>query len=223
MNDKFRLLENDTIELWGRTLYRIESLKDFYGVSKGEKGGYIEKERNLAVYGNAWISGDARVTDNAIVFGNAYVTGNAHIRDNARVDGNASVYDNAYICDNACVSGNASVSGDARVDGDVLMFGNALVSGDARLTGESCLAGEAYVTDSSDLLVIGPIGSEDGHLTAFKDKNRNISVNRGCFNGTLEKFEKAVNRTHGDNKHGKMYRIAIELIKVKLGGSDDGN
>lgn len=44
-NTKFRLLEDDTIVVWGRTLHRIEALEDFAGVSKGDKGGYIEKEK----------------------------------------------------------------------------------------------------------------------------------------------------------------------------------
>lgn len=44
MEKKYRLLENDTITVGGRTLYRIEALRDFADVKKGDKGGYIEKE-----------------------------------------------------------------------------------------------------------------------------------------------------------------------------------
>ena len=139
-NTKFRLLEDDTIEVWGRTLHRIEALEDFAGISKGDKGGYIEKEDNLAISGDTW------------------------------------------------VSGNAWVSGDARVSGD------------------------------ADLIAIYLIGSENGILTAFKNKEGKISVTRGCFAGTLEEFENAVKTTHGDNNHAKTYRIAIELIKSKLQG-----
>jgi carbonic anhydrase/acetyltransferase-like protein (isoleucine patch superfamily) len=44
------------------------------------------------VYGNAQVSGDAQVFDNARVSGNAQVYGNAHVFDNARVSGNARVF-----------------------------------------------------------------------------------------------------------------------------------
>ena len=70
-NAKFRLLEDDIIEVWERKLYRIESLEDFANVQKGDKGGYLEKEENLATTGDAWVFGNARVTGNARVSGDA--------------------------------------------------------------------------------------------------------------------------------------------------------
>ena len=75
MEKKYRLLKNDTITVDGKTLYRIEALRDFADVKKGDKGGYIESEDNLSQYGNCW----------------AY--------DNARVYGNARVYDNVRVYD----------------------------------------------------------------------------------------------------------------------------
>lgn len=44
MEKKYRLLEDDTKKVNGKTLYRIESLRDFAGMKKGDKGGYVEKE-----------------------------------------------------------------------------------------------------------------------------------------------------------------------------------
>lgn len=70
-NAKFRLLEDDIIEVWERKLYRIESLEDFANVQKGDKGGYLEKEENLATTGDAWVFGNVRVSGNARVFGDA--------------------------------------------------------------------------------------------------------------------------------------------------------
>lgn len=64
-NAKFRLLEDDIIEVWERKLYRIESLEDFANVQKGDKGGYLEKEENLATTGDAWVFGNARVSGDA--------------------------------------------------------------------------------------------------------------------------------------------------------------
>ena len=51
---KYRLTE-ETKVINGHTLHRIEALKDFGGVKKGELGGWIEKEDNLSHDGNAWV------------------------------------------------------------------------------------------------------------------------------------------------------------------------
>lgn len=67
---KYELTE-ETIKVDGRTLHRIKALRDFGGVKKGEKGGYIGKENNLDHESNAWVYGDARVHGNACVFGGA--------------------------------------------------------------------------------------------------------------------------------------------------------
>ena len=54
MEKKYKLTE-ETINVYGITLYRIEALKDFGNVKKGDKGGFIEKEDNLSQYRNCWI------------------------------------------------------------------------------------------------------------------------------------------------------------------------
>lgn len=109
MEKKYRLLENDTIRVDGRTLHRIESLRDFVGVKKGYKGGYVESEDNLSHEGNCWVFGNAFVCGNARVYGNAWVFGDALVSDNARVYGDAWVYGYALVCGNAKVrEGNIS-------------------------------------------------------------------------------------------------------------------
>ena len=60
MNAKFEFTGETKVEL-GVTLNRIRAVASFGVVSKGEIGGWIEKEANLWVYGNAWVSGNARV------------------------------------------------------------------------------------------------------------------------------------------------------------------
>ena len=103
MEKKYRLLENDTIRADGRTLYRIEALRDFADVKKGDKGGYVENEKNLSHEGNCWVSG------------NACVSGNARVSGDACVYGNARVYDKALVSGNAWVAGNAVVAGYTRI------------------------------------------------------------------------------------------------------------
>ncbi len=108
---KYELLQDQTIEWRGRTLYRIRALRDFGAVHAGDVGGYIECERNLSQDGDAWVCDNAWVSDNALVSDNARVCDNAWVSDNALVSGDSWVSGNACVCDNARVSGNAWVSG----------------------------------------------------------------------------------------------------------------
>jgi hypothetical protein len=125
MNKKFELLLDDAITIFGIKLFRIKALISFGDVEKGELGGYVEKEDNLSLYGNAWVHGNARVYGNARVHGNAEVYGNAEVHGNAWVHGNARVSGNAEVHGNAEVSGNAEVYGDA----DYIVFKNNWSSG----------------------------------------------------------------------------------------------
>ncbi|HEO6922957.1 TPA: hypothetical protein ACUJK1_001646 [Streptococcus agalactiae] len=112
---KYELLKDDTIEVAGKTLFRIKALISFKDIRKGEIGGYVEAERNLSQSDNAWVTGNAWVCDDACV------TGNARVSDNAWVTGNA------WVCDDACVTGNARVSGNACVTGNARVSDNAWV------------------------------------------------------------------------------------------------
>ena len=77
MNKKFELLLDDTITIFGIKLFRIKALISFGNIEEGEIGGYVEKETNLSSYGNAWVSGNARIYGNAdyIVFKNHWSSG----------------------------------------------------------------------------------------------------------------------------------------------------
>ena len=141
MEKKYKLTE-ETIEFLGRTLHRIEALRDFTTsdgaiVHKGEKGGWVESENNLSHDGNAWVYGDAQV------------------------------YEPWYI------------------------------------------------------LVIGPIGSRDDYTTFFRGKDGKIYVKCGCFCGDIKEFTAKVEETHGNDHHGKMYRLAIEMAKEQMRGGTD--
>nr|DAP05810.1 MAG TPA: Putative transferase, nesg, ydcK, Structural Genomics.38A [Caudoviricetes sp.] len=74
---KYELLIDDTIDVFGVTLFRIKALISFGNVAKGDLGGYVEKEGNLSHSGDAWVSGNARVSGDALVYGDALVSGDA--------------------------------------------------------------------------------------------------------------------------------------------------
>ena len=125
--------------------------------------------------------------------------GNAWVSGNAEVDGNAEVSGNAWV------SGNAEVSGDARV------YGNARVYGDASVYGN------AEVSEIGAIFWIGAIGSRNDTATFFRCRDGSIKVVCGCFFGNLDEFAKKVRKTHGDNDHAKVYMLAIEMAKIRIG------
>ena len=85
MERKYKLLTEDTIIVDGRTLYRIEAVRDFGDVKKGDKGGYIEKEENLSHKGDCWIYELARLYGNAEIYDDASVCGDECIRKVVRI------------------------------------------------------------------------------------------------------------------------------------------
>lgn len=70
-------------------------------------------------------------------------------------------------------------------------------------------------TGHAPLLVLGPIGSRDDYLQAWRT-DHGIYVRTGCFWGTLDRFRAAVVATHGDNTYARHYLAAIALIETRL-------
>ena len=169
MQNKYKLLKDETRRSpHGDTLYRIEALKDFYGVRKGDKGGYIQGQWNLSQSGDCWIhdeacvwqnavvSEDATIRDEAKVYGEAIVRGDTEVHStvnvfehaiiddcavvgySATVKGNAHISEGAYICDNSIIRGNAKVLGDSRIRGRSEIYGNAVIKNDSSISDSSC-------------------------------------------------------------------------------------
>ena len=129
--DKKYKLTDECITIGDKKLYRIESLKDFAFIKKGDKGGFVESEENLSQVGSCWIYNDTKVCGNAWVFGNAKVCGNAKVYGNACVFGDAEIYDNVRVYGNAEVFGNVHIKGDADISSisDYIFFKNWWSSG----------------------------------------------------------------------------------------------
>ena len=219
MSKKYKLTD-ETINLNGATLYRIEALKDFGEIKKGDKGGFIESENNLAHEGDAWVSdnahvyGDACVFDNARVYNNAFVSGYAQVYGNARVYGNAWLYDNTRVCGYAWVADNARVYGDANVCDDSSIFGsacvydNARVYGDALVRGYACVCGDAEISNKSDYIVFQNWWSSGRYFTWTRSNNM-WSV--GCFYGTGEEL---IKKAYKDSElSGREYERIVKYVE----------
>ena len=112
---KYKLVGREKVD--GRLYWRIEALRDIprHGVRKGDKGGLIEKVKNLSQYGNSWVSGNAIVSELARVRKSGLVCGDSW------VCGTATVY--GWVGDNALVCGGVTVVEGQRVGmGDIFGF-----------------------------------------------------------------------------------------------------
>ena len=222
MSKKYKLTD-ETINLNGVTLYRIEALKYFGEIKKGDKGGFIESENNLAHEGDAWVSdnahvyGNACVFDNSQVYGNAFVSGYAQVYGDAFVYGNAWLYDNTRVCgyarvaDNARVYGDANVCDDSSIFGSALVYDNARVYGDALVRGYACVCGDAEISNKSDYIVFQNWWSSGRYFTWTRSNNM-WSV--GCFYGTGEEL---IKKAYKDSElSGREYERVVRYVESIL-------
>lgn len=193
------ILTEETKEVNGFILHRIEAVKDFADVKCGDKGGWIEKEENLSHEDNAWIYDNASVYGDANVFGNAKVYGEANIYDNAMVHGMAVVHGKAVVHGRAWVFGNAWVINNAMVGGDAWVFGYAMVGGDA------------LVSNSTDYIVFKNWWSSGRYFTWTRSNNK---WRVGCFFGTGEKL---IKKAYADSeKSGREYERIVKYVESIL-------
>lgn len=212
---KYKIIESTAIEYEGHKLYRIEALRDFGRIKKGDRGGYVETQDNLSHEGNCWIYDDAKVYgqakvfedaliwDNAEVFNHAEVYGKAQIRDNAEVSGYSKVYDKAEVTDRANVFGlakvfgNATLSNQAEVYVEAQVYGKAQVYGNAQVCGFAKVYGSAAVGNNAEIRGVAEISKtmdyyvgkniwSSGRFFTYTRSNRMWAV--GCFYGTSKEL-----------------------------------
>ena len=210
-------LTSETKVIDGVELHRIKALDSFGNIKKGELGGWIESEKNLSQYVDAW------VFDNAIVCENARVDGNAMVYGNARVDGNATVGDYAMVCgdatvgENARVDGHAIVSGHATVDGHSTVGDYAMVCGDATIGGEATICwnatvcGNASIEENADYIVFKNWWSSGRYFTWTRSNNK---WKVGCFYGSGEEL---IAKAYKDSeKSGREYERVVKYVESIL-------
>ena len=201
--DKKYKLTDECITIGDKKLYRIESLKDFAFIKKGDKGGFVESEENLSQVGSCWIYNDTKVCGDARVYGNA------------KVCGNARVYGDAKVCGNAMVCGNARVYGDAKVYGDAEIYDNVRVYGNAEVFGNVHIKGDADISSISDYIFFKNWWSS-GRCFTWTRSNNMWSV--GCFYGTGEEL---IAKAYKDSEiSGKEYELVVKYVESIL---KDGN
>jgi len=88
-------------------------------------------------------------------------------------------------------------------------LGGADLSG-ANLSGANLSEG-IKLSGSRPFFQIGPIGSRNDCLQSYVT-DCGIYLQAGCFFGTRDEFDLALDAEHGGNAHGQEYRAALALI-----------
>lgn len=195
----------------------VKRIRSFDGLL----GGWIEDESNLSKNGNCFVYDEAMVYKGAYVYGDAEICYQAQIYDHSYVSGDALVSGYVIVKDHSKVFDLVNVSDDAVITNASTICGTARIIKNARVS-SSCIeygviGKDAYINRNSDFMCIKNIGSRLDTATFYHDIYNGISVKIGCFNGTLEEFEKKVKKVHAGTKYEKEYMCAVELAKIHIG------
>lgn len=220
-------------------VYRIKAIRSFGNICRGDLGGFVQSEQNLSQEGDCWVADNAKVYENARIIGsvlvdkdacingNVYIYGTngpIHISDYTEITGNTIIGNdtpNAYS--SIKISGNTQISGNTKILSirniiirDSIIFGDTEIRSSIDSISIKCnsILVDAHITKSTDILIIGPIGSRNSITTFYYNKDKNIMVRCGCFYGTIREFEIQVKETHEDNeKYLDQYLGAIAYVK----------
>ena len=210
MELKYKLTD-ETIIFKGITLYRIEALKDFSDVKKGDKGGFVESEKNLSQDGTCWVYDTAKIHGNAVIFGNATVYGDAEVRGFVNIYDNAKVYGNSEIYDHAEIHGSAQVFGRAKIYGYAEICGGSSVSGNANIYCHIIIRGYAIIKNDSDYIIFKNFWSSRRFFVWTRSNNM-WSV--GCFYGTGKEL---IEKAYKDSElSGREYKRVVNYVEAIL-------
>lgn len=203
-------LTDESIIIDDRKLYRIEALKDFGWVKKGDRGGFVEHEGNLSHECDCWIFNDAKVYSNAKVSESAIVYENAIVREEAIVRGLAIVRGSAIVRGLAIVRGSAIVEGHSHVLGNAVVSGTSIVRGISTVLGHASIF-NAKIERSSDYIVFQNWWSSLRHFTWLKSNNM---WKVGCFYGTGEEL---IKKAYKDGEvSGREYERVVKYVESIL-------
>ena len=214
MEKKYKLTD-ETIEFNGVKLYRIEALKDFSLVKKGDKGGFVQSERNLSQFENCWIYDDSKAFGNSLVRSDAVLRCNSIICDNAIAEGYSRIYKNSIVCQYAFISNYAKISHNSFVYGNTFVCENSRVT-KSRVTGYATVGGYANIFNAlierdSDYMVFKNWWSSLRHFTWTRSNNM---WKVGCFYGTGEEL---IEKAYKDSElSGREYKRVVEYVESIL-------
>ena len=186
---KYKLIQDSRIWQYDKAIYRIQALRDFSDVKKGDLGGFVESEENLSQEGNCWIYDMAQAVEKS------RVTGDACLRDCAKM------YDSSILRDKAQLQGCARMIQYASLEDNAVAI-------DAEISGFATITGDVVIRRKRDYMVFSDIPETGFHATyTFPNKKwRHV-----LFEGTSKAFIKAA--PFNDRKRRELIVQIVEEIE----------
>lgn len=150
MGEKYKFT-GKTKELSGHILHQIQALKDTENADEGEIGGWIEKESNLSQKGEAWVSGNSCVYENAVVEGDACTMHDTEICGESQIYGKTLIMEKAKVCGKSRVCGHAVITDRATVQGQALICEHSEISGKASVGDEASVSGKSRICENASI------------------------------------------------------------------------
>ncbi|EOH99471.1 hypothetical protein UAW_00623 [Enterococcus haemoperoxidus ATCC BAA-382] len=211
MEKKYQLTK-ESIEIDGHKLYRIQAIREFSVVEKGEYGGFIESEKNLNQYDDSWVSKDAKVYEQAYVKDYGEVNQEAVVKGNGIIEKFGKVFNKAVVDEFACVTGNAqviqnaSITGCAVITDAVVISGDAQIFGDVKVTGVMHIGGTAVISSLDDYFSISSI--DESILIIAKGREQEIWAYRtGLSTIPLSEYKKQVSSLE--------FELVLKILSLK--------
>lgn len=215
MEKKYRLTEAIKTTLDGRTLHRIEALRNIENqgeilVHRGDIGGFVESESNLSHDGTCWIydyseaRGNAKIMHDAKISGCSKVVGHAMVEHNAVINnrsiiaGVAIVRQHAFIYHSNIYGGSNIIEGfvniiNTKIYGDRINIygrvrtksGVTIEGNDIKIGGDFVLHENTTINDHKDFIVMKNFWSS-GRDIVYTISDK--MWHAGCFHGTSKQL-----------------------------------
>jgi len=192
----------DPTDTYG-TLQRLYATEDIplYNVKAGDRGGWVHDYHNLLE--GSWVADTSRVHRGVVlkaslINGESLLQGDHHLYSSVIED--SYLYGDYHISvsniEDAYIFGNGRIS-DSNLSGGS-SFNNAQIYNSeihGYITSDKMSVSCGLITDQSQLMTVGPIGSEDMYATLYRNKHsKTPQVTVGCWTGDLHELPTEVDR-----------------------------
>lgn len=186
---KYKLIQDSRIWQYDRAIYRIQALRDFSDVKKGDLGGFVESEENLSQEGNCWIYDNAQAVEKSTVKGDACLRDCAKMYDSSLIKDKAQLQGCARMLHYSCLADNA-----VAIDADILGF--------------ATITGDVFIRRKEDYMAFSDIPSTGFYATyTFPNKRWRHFL----FKGTNKEFIK--DAPFNDRKRRELMVQIVEEIE----------
>ena len=155
---------------------------------------------SVRLYNGTRIERDVAIADRSYLFNGVHIERGAYICSATHLGPYSLIGEHAFL------GGSAAIYDHVRVGRKVVIAPGAKIGPDAS------------IENTSDCVVVGPLGSRDAMLTGYYHAG-SVWITTGCFCGSITDFENAVRRDHAGTVYEDDYLAASAYIFARIESS----